>query len=66
VIDVKKCCVCKKIIWPGQQSNISFNPIHKKCHKTLITKSMKDNPEMSGMYLKEMDDFSRKTKQPVF
>ena len=63
---MKKCCECKNIVWPGQQSNISFSPIHKKCHKKLILKSMDDDPEMAGMYLKEINEFSRKTKQPVF
>lgn len=63
---MKKCCDCKKIVWPWQQSNIALEPIHKKCHEVLICKAISENPEMLGFYLKQMDDFSRKTKQPVF
>jgi hypothetical protein len=58
---MKKCCECKKIVLPGQQSTISFSPIHKACHQKLISKTMTDNPELRGMYATEIASFERQT-----
>tara|TARA_R100000544_G_scaffold36425_1_gene24719 strand:- start:490 stop:681 length:192 start_codon:yes stop_codon:yes gene_type:complete len=58
---MKRCCKCKKIIWIGQQSNIAFSPIHKKCHRKSIEKHIKENPDTASLYLNEMSDFTDKT-----
>lgn len=58
---MKKCCECKKTVWPWQQSRISFSPIHKRCHETLLANSLAKNPELRGMYVAEIADFENKT-----
>jgi len=30
------CCECKQRVWPWQQSTLTFDPIHQKCHDLLI------------------------------
>jgi hypothetical protein len=40
---MEKCCVCKKKVWPWQQSNISFSPIHRKCHEKMISEEFQKN-----------------------
>ena len=57
---VKPCCQCKKVVWPGQQSSISFSPIHLKCHQTMIDEARKD-PALSVMMATEIRQFERET-----
>lgn len=58
--DMKKCCECKKIVWPWQQSKISFSPIHLKCHQKILKASI-TTPECQLMYGKELLEFEIKT-----
>ena len=56
-----RCCECKKIIWPTQQSTISFSPIHQKCHQALISNRLEEYPEMRANYLVEVIKFEAQT-----
>jgi hypothetical protein len=58
---MKRCCECKKIVWPWQQSKISASPIHLKCHQPIIANLMRD-PEMAAMARKEIRDFEKATR----
>jgi hypothetical protein len=57
---MKKCCDCKKIVWPWAQSAISLSPIHKNCHQERISKLMAENPALKSRYAAEISDFERK------
>ena len=39
---MKKCCECKKIVWPWQESSLAFN-IHSSCHQQIINDAAKDH-----------------------
>ncbi len=58
---MKKCCECKKIVWPWSQSKISITPIHKKCHGVVLREAIIENPEMYTAFISEIVSFKRDT-----
>ena len=61
---MKKCCECKKTVWPWQQSNISGCPIHVRCHQKLLTTAAKD-PKMRNLLAEEIIPFQNDTGKQV-
>ena len=57
---MEKCCECKRIVWPWQQSKISVSPIHLKCHQPIINSLMLD-PETARMARQEIRSFEKDT-----
>lgn len=52
---LERCCRCEKIVWPGQQSSISYSPIHLSCHQESLRKSLEQHgPEYARALATEM------------
>jgi len=58
---MKTCCVCNRRVWSWQQSQISFSPIHLKCHREMLSKTLEENPSMRAMYAAEVSEFEMAT-----
>ena len=57
---MKRCCKCRKIVWPWQQSKISMSPIHLSCHRIVIEKSSRANG-LYQMFADEISEFETAT-----
>ena len=57
---MKKCCECKKLVWPWQHSNLAGGVIHAECHQKLLNDAARD-PKMREMMRQELCRFERET-----
>jgi hypothetical protein len=62
---MKRCCECKKLVWPWQQSVISACPIHLKCHQRVILEKARQDPEVGKLMQQEILEFEIATGSPT-
>jgi len=55
---MKRCCECGKLLMPWNTSNISFSPIHRRCHEAILNNR---EPDERALFRKEIDRFSIET-----
>lgn len=58
---MKNCCKCKKLVWTWQQSKITNDAIHLKCHKTMMSEFLANNENMRESMGAETKNFERQT-----
>jgi len=51
-----RCCECKKIVWPWNESTLTIG-IHKKCHQRILDDAAKD-PKMRKLMQEELNRVS--------
>lgn len=54
ILSSMRCCKCKKIVWPWNESSLTIG-IHRSCHQKILDDAAKD-PRLRDFLLDELRD----------